>query len=236
MQAEKLFTFLNEYFNLMTKILTKNKWTLDKYIWDSVMWFFNAPLKIDYPEFMACKTAIEQQKAIKILNIKWSKIINQNLNVRIWIHSWEAIHGNLWSKDNRINYTVIWDNVNLASRLEWINKIYWTNIIISYSVYKTIKEDFVTRELDTITVKWKSQKTKIFELISPKNKNVIDRNILKNYKNWLKFYYEANYEKAIIEFQKNKNDSPSMTLLNRCKLAKDWKIIIENWLYKITQK
>ncbi len=236
MKAEDLFIFLNEYFALMTNILTRNKWTLDKYIWDSVMGFFNAPLPIENPEYMACKTAIEQQKAIKILNVKWSKILHKDLNVRIGINSWVSVHWNLWAKDNRINYTVIWDNVNLASRLEWINKQYWTHIIISDNVYEKIKDKFITRELDTIKVKWKSQKTKIYELISFKDKKIIEESILENYSKWLHFYYKWNYNKAIIEFEKNDDDIPSRKMVARCNLAKEWKINIVGWLFQMKEK
>lgn len=235
MKAEDLFSFLNEYFSLMTNILIRNRWTLDKYIWDSVMWFFNAPLKVENHEYLACKTAIEQLKAVKILSIKWSKKIHQNLNVRIWINSWDSIHWNLWSKWNRINYTIIWDNVNLASRLESINKEYWTNIIISETTQSKIKKFFITRELDTIKVKWKTKKTKIYELICFKWKEYNKVELI-NYKNWLNYYYAWEYEKAIIEFEKNKIDIPSRKMKARCLLAQEWKIKIISWSYQMINK
>ena len=101
----------------MTNILIANKGTLDKYIGDAVMGFFNAPLTIDNPAHHACTTALEQQKAIKILNEKWSLQDIPPINARIGINTGEAIVGNIGSQD-RFSYTAIGDSVNLAARLE----------------------------------------------------------------------------------------------------------------------
>ena len=108
---------LSEYLSEMTNILITNKGTLDKYIGDAVMGFFNAPLTIDHPAHHACITALEQQKAIKILNEKWSLQNIPPINARIGINTGEAIVGNIGSQD-RFSYTAIGDSVNLAARLE----------------------------------------------------------------------------------------------------------------------
>jgi adenylate cyclase len=117
-EAEVIVEILNKYFSEMTKIIYHNKGTLDKYIGDAVMCFFNAPLTQENHSFFACRTAIEQQNRLKELNKVWKQKEYPEIKIRIGIHTGEAIHGNIGSSDTRVNYTVIGDSVNLASRLE----------------------------------------------------------------------------------------------------------------------
>lgn len=115
--TERIFSLMEEYLSEMTDILIRNNGTLDKYIGDAVMGFFNAPLSIERSEYWACKTALEQQQRITELNKKWIQEGIPNIAARIGIDTGEAMVGNIGSR-NRFNYTVIGDHVNLASRLE----------------------------------------------------------------------------------------------------------------------
>ena len=235
MEAEELFNFLNDYLTEMTDILTKNKWTLDKYIWDAIMWFYNAPLEQKKHEYFACLTAVEQQEKIIEMNERLIKKWLPEIIVRIGINTWRTMHWNLGSKD-RFNYTVIWDSVNLASRLESVNKQYWTLICISEWTYKQVKDKFVARELDIIRVKWKEEWVKIYELIG-RVWDKYDEKLVNNYENWLKEYYKWNYQKAISEFNKNKdNDQASINLVARCKDAIAGKVEIINGVFTMKTK
>lgn len=150
--TEKLFALMEDYLSKMTDILVKNGGTLDKYIGDAIMGFYGAPLKIDRPEYRACQTALEQQLELKLLSKIW---VTQGLplvQARIGINTGEAMVGNIGSK-NRFNYTAIGDSVNLASRLEGVNKFYGTYICVSETTYEAVKNDFVFRRLDRIKVK-----------------------------------------------------------------------------------
>lgn len=133
--TEKIFKLMEEYLSAMTDILIVNKGTLDKYIGDAVMGFFNAPIRIEKSEYLACKTALEQQEKLVELNKKWEQEGIAPIMVRIGIATGEAMVGNIGSKD-RFNYTVIGDYVNLASRLEGVNKEYLTKICVSESTYE----------------------------------------------------------------------------------------------------
>jgi adenylate cyclase len=82
------------------------------------MCFFNAPVKQENHSFFACCSALQQQKRLRELNLEWQKKQYPEIKIRIGIHSGDAIHGNIGSSDTRVNYTVIGDSVNLASRLE----------------------------------------------------------------------------------------------------------------------
>lgn len=129
---------MEEYLSAMTDILIANKGTLDKYIGDAVMGFFNAPIRIDRSEYFACKTALEQQERLVELNKIWSSEGIPLIMTRIGIDTGEAMVGNIGSKD-RFNYTVIGDHVNLASRLEGVNKEYLTRICVSENTYLRTK-------------------------------------------------------------------------------------------------
>lgn len=236
MDSKSLFTFLNIYFDEMWRILTKNNGTIDKYIWDALMWFYGAPLDIDKPEFKACITALEQVVKLKELNAMFKRHKPEFLDIamRIWINTWDTSHWNLWWKNN-INYTVIWDSVNLASRLEAVNKQYWTTICLSESTYLKVKDDFIFRELDTIRVKWKMIWIKIYELVWEKLNN-INLDFIVNYEEWLKFYYEWKNDEAISCFEKNLNDETSKIMIERCKDFKLNDTKLDNWVYVMKTK
>jgi adenylate cyclase len=106
---------------------------------------------------------------LKELQKKWKKEGIPSFDIGIGINSGDAIVGNMGSK-NRFDYTVIGDNVNLASRLEGLNKTYGTNIIISENTYKLVKDTFKTKELGVVKVKGKEKPIRIYELISRKDK------------------------------------------------------------------
>ncbi|MCT4616922.1 MAG: adenylate/guanylate cyclase domain-containing protein [Candidatus Gracilibacteria bacterium] len=235
LNAEDLFKLLNEYLGEMTRILTKNKGTLDKFIGDAVMGFFGAPLKLEKHINLACLTAIQQQKALKKLNKKWKEENLPEIKARIGINSASVMYGNLGGED-RFDYTVIGDGVNLASRLEAINKYYGTYICISESVFEVVKDDFIFRELDFIAVKGKEKGIKIYELLAEKNAPV-NMYFLQNYEAGLKLYYNGNYENAIVEFEKNSGeDKPSEIMIDRCKKALSGEIVIENGLFRFDKK
>lgn len=136
--TERIFQLMEEYLSAMTDVLIANKGTLDKYIGDAVMGFFNAPIRIQRSEYLACKTALEQQERLIELNKKWSSEDIPFIMARIGIDTGEAMVGNIGSKD-RFNYTVIGDHVNLASRLEGVNKEYLTKICVSENTYAKTK-------------------------------------------------------------------------------------------------
>ena len=235
---EELVKFMNEYFNAMTEIVLKNNGTLDKYIGDAIMAFWGAPIPLADHAIKACSTAIEMRNTINILREKYSSNPNDQIDIRIGVHTGEVVVGNMGSH-KRFDYTVMGDNVNLASRLEGASKQYGTRVIISEKTYNYIKDNFVVRLLDSVRVKGKSKPTKIFELIGFIDDTKAEEKInkLKFYLSGLEKYNKKNFGEAYKYFdksiQQNHDDKPSWTYLERCQFylenppAKDWDGVFE---------
>jgi len=140
------------------------KGTIDKYIGDGIMAFWGAPHPLSDHADQACLSALRCQSLLKTLN---DKRIQNNLPpffTRIGINTGVALVGNLGTME-RMNYTAIGDAVNLASRLQNINKMYRTKIIIGEETKAKLSANFLVRPLDIVEVRGKKNKTKIFELI-----------------------------------------------------------------------
>jgi adenylate cyclase len=155
---EQLMTTLSEYFDVISKIILQEDGTIDKYIGDSVMSFWGAPIPMVNHAEKACLTGLRLLATIQQQN-KWT--------TRFGIHTGEVIVGNIGTSE-RMNYTIIGDVVNVAARLQSINKEYQTLITISEIVHKKIGPEFVTRPIDFVAVKGKKTKLKIYELMGTK--------------------------------------------------------------------
>lgn len=165
MSPEKLMLHLSEYLNEMSEIIMSHSGTIDKYSGDNIMAFWGAPTHDKDQALHACTTALLCQRRLTDLNQKWHLEERPLLLTRIGIHKGEVIVGNIGSSD-RINYTVIGDAVNVASRLESINKIYHTKIIISQEILQEVEGTFLVRPLDIASFKGKTKGIKIYELIA----------------------------------------------------------------------
>lgn len=163
--ADKLVVHLSEYFEEVTQIIMQQNGIIDKYIGDAVMAFWGAPTLDKMQAFHACKAALLFQKRLHDLNRKWHFEGKPELPTRIGIHLGDVIVGNVGSSD-RMNYTALGDAVNLASRLEGVNKFYGTNIIISHDVWKEVQDKVLVRPLDIVAVKGKNQGVQIYELLA----------------------------------------------------------------------
>lgn len=165
----ELMEIMNEYFEELSKIIIREEGTIDKYIGDSIMAFWGAPTPVKHPAHHAARVALECEKRLDVLNAIWKQQNKSILNTRFGIHIGEAIVGNIGSSE-RINYTAVGDVINIASRLQGVNKVYGTRIMVSETVYQEIKNDFVLRKIDCITLKGKSIRLNIYELLA-ENKN-----------------------------------------------------------------
>lgn len=164
---ELLMVQLFEYNNELTNIIKDYKGTIDKYIGDSIMAFWGAPVWFEEHAFFACKAALRCHRKVEELNRKFEKEGKSLLTTRIGINTGTTIVGNMGS-DERMNYSVLGDSVNLASRIEGVNKVYGTRLIITHSTYEKVAEHFICRPLDIVAVKGKKQGVRIYELMGEK--------------------------------------------------------------------
>jgi adenylate cyclase len=153
------------FYEALSNIIIKEKGTIDKYIGDGIMAFWGAPDDlIDHTE-RALRATLNCNTVVHKLNNKWSALGKPQFVTRFGIHTDEVYVGNIGTND-RLNYTAMGDGVNLTSRLEGINKVYHTNIIVSESVVKKCSDKFLFRPLDFVQVKGKFDIVKIYELIA----------------------------------------------------------------------
>jgi len=160
----KLINILNKYMEPMVHSITKHNGTIDKFIGDAIMAYWNAPLKFDNHADLALRSAIEQINKLKELNIELKKEFDVSLDIGIGINSGEVIVGEMGSS-GRSDYTIIGDNVNLASRIEGLTKNYDAKIIITEFTKELLKEKYTIKKLDTVKVKGKEKETTIYEVL-----------------------------------------------------------------------
>lgn len=203
-----LSDFLNSYLTPMTELIFKNQGTLDKYMGDAIMAFFGAPVHYsDHPQ-MACRCALQSLKKLKELQKFYAKKKLPQIDIGIGLNTGECSVGNMGSETVR-SYTVMGDAVNLASRLEGINKTYGTHIIISEFTYREVKNDFVCREVDWVRVKGKYEPVKIYELLTEGKIDTTNHEMLKYFNEGYQHYHQMQFEKAIVAFHKATEKSPA---------------------------
>ncbi|WP_300461815.1 adenylate/guanylate cyclase domain-containing protein [Desulfobacula sp.] len=170
---------LHDYFTPVTRIIINNHGTHDKFIGDAVMCFWNAPVDVKHHEAFAVKTALEILDALPDLNKGFEKKFGIHLAIGIGLHSGRCRVGNMGSADI-FDYTIIGDNVNLASRLESLTKFYGVQLIVSETLLKKCPRDIVVQELDLVRVKGKNEPVRIYTVYSwlkdttPQRKQEID--------------------------------------------------------------
>lgn len=248
LSPEQNINILNEYLEEMSSVIAKNHWYIDKYIWDAIMAFWQ---KNDNKCDNAALSAIWNIYSLDIVNSKINKILkitnnSKLIDIRIWLHYSDVVVWDIWSI-YKLNYTVIWDWVNLASRLEWINKYYETKIIMSSDFRNNItnKESFICRKLDRITVKWKEKPIDIYELLPYYKKEILSDKInvlysvIDKFNKWLEAYFDWKFEFAITYFEEAnaiRPDWPSKIFINRCNILKTQPLNEWDWVRKHDQK
>jgi len=200
---EELVSFLREYLSHMSDIIMDEKWFINKYEWDAIMALWGVFWEDKNKSYNICIAALKQQEALKELNKIWSKRWFSEIKARIGMHMWDAITWNIWSAWRKMEYTALWDSVNLASRLEWVNKFYWTFICASEDIYNAERENFEFRYLDKIKVKWKEVAVKIYELLWKKWEVSKKRmEIKKEFEKAVDLYLNREFKKAKLIFSK----------------------------------
>lgn len=217
---EKTAQMLYKVLTTMTELIIAHNGVIDKYIGDCIMAFWGAPVSGAFDEKNAVKAALECYYALGPINAELNSKGIPNISMRFGIHSGDVIVGNLGS-ERLFDYTVIGDSVNLASRLESVNKVFSTNIIISESTREKLDDDFTLRILSDIAVKGKSKAIRIYEVLGESFRiapSVKEKAMA--YDIGVDQFYNMEFEKAAESFsdimKKWPGDGPSAFFARRC--------------------
>nr|MDD3720255.1 adenylate/guanylate cyclase domain-containing protein [Candidatus Gracilibacteria bacterium] len=217
---EELISFLKDYLNEMSKIIMDQKGLINKYEGDAIMALWGVFTKTtENISYEACDTALIQKQKLAELNKKWESVGLPKITIRIGINTGDAIIGNIGSKGRKMEFTAIGDNVNLASRLEGINKFYGTYFCVSEIVYNDTKDFFEYRYLDKIRVKGKNNAVNIYELLDYKGKlTKLEKDIYIKFQEGIDLYLKKKFDQAGIIFEElaKLGDKPSRVYKDRC--------------------
>ena len=221
MRPSELASHISEYFDELTKIIMEHNGTVDKYIGDAIMAFWNAPVEMNDHAKVACLATLKILQRIRELEKKWTAEGKPVFRTRIGLNTGDVVVGNMGS-EQRLNYTVIGDPVNLASRLESLNKYYGSNVIISQFTHEKCAADFEVRTLDYVLVKGKIKAVSIYELLAEKGDiSTVDREYILYYEEAIAYYLKREWGKAIEIFERlllqKPDDGPCRMFLERCR-------------------
>lgn len=218
----EMVSLLSEYFEAMTEQVFANCGMLKEYVGDELMAIFGAPLHRLEHARNACATALAMQERLASLNRVWRRAGRPVLEARTGINSGPMLVGNIGSS-YRFSYGVLGDAVNLGSRLESLNKIYGTRILMGENSARMVADDFLLREIDRVTVKGKTEAVSVYELIAPVGSPATELSgaLIQTYASGLEAYRGRHWEIAIDRFAQaavlQPEDGPSHTMIHRCK-------------------
>ncbi len=164
LEPEELVEVLHDFLNPMSEIIVSHGGTLDKYMGDAIMALFGAPLPMADHAVRACRAALEMTATLRRLDREWEARGRPRLRIGVGLNTGVAAVGNMGS-DRLFDYTAVGDNVNLASRLEGLNKYYGTDILVSAYTAQALAGKFILQEVDLVRVKGKKQPLEILELL-----------------------------------------------------------------------
>ncbi|MBE0603644.1 MAG: adenylate/guanylate cyclase domain-containing protein, partial [Deltaproteobacteria bacterium] len=216
LSPEALTGLLNEYLSAMTDILHEEGGTVDKYIGDAIVAFWNAP--IDQPDHAerAARSALRCQEKLAEMRPLFREKTGKDLFMRIGLNTGSAVVGNMGSR-NRFDYTVLGDAVNLASRLEGINKQFGTYILASEALRNTLPETFQAREISTVAVVGRKEPVRVFELLSRKDLEARGKEI-SSFAEGLKAFTAGDFPAALEKFLPTADtDPPAASYAKKCR-------------------
>ena len=217
LSPEQLTDLLNKYLSEMSDIILKNNGTIDKYEGDAIIAFWNAPLDTNNHELKAIETAIECQKRLDELNPEFTKISGHPLFTRIGINTGDAVVGNMGSS-KRFDYTMFGDSVNLASRLEGLNKEFGTKILCTEeTITNAIKQgsSLQFRLIAYAKVIGKDKSVPVYTPLTQEDYSNHEEEI-KTFEKGLELFVAGKFNEAKIIFSENTKDLPSIKYAQRC--------------------
>jgi adenylate cyclase len=201
LKPTQLVEVMNQCLTMFSRIILKHDGLINKYIGDCIMAFWNAPMDQPQHAGKACLAALDCIRALPDLNRRFGELALPSVDCRIGINTGSVVVGNMGSEE-RFDYTVLGDAVNLASRLEGANKQYHTHIMTSDVTFEQAKDMIEARDLDLIRVVGKKEPRKVFEVLCKKGE--MDEALAKGrdtYHDALKLYRQRSFEDSVHKFQ-----------------------------------
>jgi adenylate cyclase len=221
-----LVKLLNAYLTEMSNIILDQKGTIDKYEGDAIISFFGAPVAFSDHAARACLSAVRMKKMEKRLNEHFlnKKLSPTPLVTRIGINTGEMVVGNMGTSQ-KMDYTIMGNSVNLAARLEGVNKQYGTWTLISENTYSECGTDFTVRKLDRVRVVGIQTPVRLYELVDEKNETPENiKEAMEVFHHGLEQFESQNWNKADELFQQVQeiipSDGPAGVYITRCKTYK----------------
>ncbi|MFP4474140.1 MAG: CHASE2 domain-containing protein [Desulfatibacillaceae bacterium] len=223
--ATELVELLNEFLTEMTDIVLDLGGTVDKYEGDAIIAFWGAPLDMPDHAAKACEACVYMQKRLLELRRKFAGEGRPELRMRIGMNTGSAVVGNMGSK-SRLDYTMMGDTVNIAARLEGVNKEYGTYTMISDSTYQQAREHIEARLLDAVVVVGRDEPVPVYEVLSMKGHLDPDvAKVVELYEQGLQLYRSRKWDHAISRFSAalaiREDDGPSGVMMERCRRYKE---------------
>ena len=222
---EELVLQMGDYFGPLSDDIHATGGTVDKYIGDAIMAYWGAPTPNPVHAIAACEAALRNQASLEALRRRWRREGKPELFARAGIQTGDVIVGNIGS-EARLNYTVMGDAVNLASRLEGLGKHYGTRILIGESTYLEARSAIVARAVDRVSVKGKSEGMLVYELLGlvgdvrPEFEDLVALS-----GRGLELYGAREWESALATFEEiarlRPGDGPARVLADRCQAFLD---------------
>ncbi len=229
----EMAAMLSEYYNRVTEQVFRYQGTLKEYVGDELMAIFGAPLDQPDHAVRACAAALAMREARLSLAAEWASAGRPRLRARTGVNSGPMLVGNLGSR-YRFAYGVLGDDVNLGSRLEGLNKIYGTDILVGENTARLVGGAFVLREVDTVRVVGRTQRTRIYELLGGPDTPITleQEKALRSYAAGLDAYRQRIWGEALTLFRQAltfwPQDGPAHAMAERCEAyqktppAEDW--------------
>jgi adenylate cyclase len=220
MDTAALVEILNRYYDTMNTAIERFGGFVDKFVGDAIMAVWGAPSSQPKHAVSGCLSALMQKRLMEDLNRELTGAGLPFLQALMGLNTGQVIAGNIGAK-HRINYTVMGDTVNLASRLVSVNKLFMTTIIASEATMALAKNEIAFRALDRIRVKGRKGSLTIYEVLSPiGDLNNDMAQCVNYYERALKHYFDRDFKGALARFEaalkSNPNDNPSLIFAQRC--------------------
>ncbi|WP_298371837.1 adenylate/guanylate cyclase domain-containing protein [uncultured Bradyrhizobium sp.] len=216
--GDRIIPLLSRYFDIVSAAIQKEGGTIDKFIGDAVMAFWGAPAANPDHAADCCRAALACQRAVAQAGLADDK--GEAVRIRIGINSGDMLVGNIGS-EVRLNYTVIGDAVNIASRLEGTNKVYGSTIIIGPETRRLAGDRIVVRELDRLAVYGRAGGLEIYELIAMADEGAVARDWIASYEAGLAAWRAGDFTAAIAAFERSLQlrgtDAASAQMIARCR-------------------